>query len=335
MTPREIVYRTLEFDSPERIPRQMWTLPWAGLNYPEELADLQSRYPDDIVTSPAFLKQNSRTEGNFYEAGHYIDEWGCEFENIHEGIVGEVKKPLITDWDGLNDLLTPDELLSVDKVGVNRFCQETDRFVIGAGLARPFERLQWMRTTEQLFMDLALEPENIKKALSVIHDFYLREMELWCSTDVDAVFFMDDWGSQTSLLISLEMWREFFKPLYKDYIELAHQYDKKIFFHSDGFILDIIPELIELGIDALNSQVFCMGPKGLGDQFAGKITFWGEMDRQHLLPEGTAAEIEAASDLLFDSFYRDGGLITQCEFGPGAKPENIGRYFHKLSRYIL
>lgn len=329
MTSRELVYRTLEFGGPERIPRQMWTLPWAELHYPEELVRLQNLYPDDIVISPAFLKQTPRTIGDFFAVGHYVDEWGCEFENIHEGIVGEVKKPLISDWGRLDELRTPEELLSVDTDEVNRFCRETDSFVIGSGLARPFERLQWMRTTEQLFMDLALEPENVKKALRIIHGFYLKEMEIWCRTDVDAVFFMDDWGSQTSLLISLEMWREFFWPLYKDYIELAHRCGKKIFFHSDGYIIDIIPDLIDLGLDAINSQVFCMGPEKLGERFAGKITFWGELDRQHLLPNGTMDEIDAAAELLAASFYRDGGFITQCEFGPAAKPGNIERFFSR------
>ncbi|MBI9107893.1 MAG: hypothetical protein JEZ04_14185 [Spirochaetales bacterium] len=60
---------------------------------------------------------------------------------------------------------------------------------------------QWMRTTEQLFMDLAFKPENVIKTLAIIYDFYLKEMEIWCRTDVDVVWFMDDWGSQTSLLI--------------------------------------------------------------------------------------------------------------------------------------
>ena len=147
MRSREIVYKTLEFEKPERIPRQLWTLPWAEIHYPEELASLQRRYPDDIVTSPAFLKKTPRTVGDFFAVGHYVDEWGCEFENIHEGIVGEVKKPLIETWCQLDDLRPPEELLSVDVQQVNSFCRETDRFIIGAGLARPFERLQWMRTT--------------------------------------------------------------------------------------------------------------------------------------------------------------------------------------------
>ena len=131
----------------------------------------------------------------------------------------------------------------------------------------------------------------------------------------------------------MDMWLSFFKPLYNDYIKLAHSYNKKIFFHSDGYILDIIPELISMGLDAVNSQVFCMGPGKMGEKFKGKITFWGEIDRQHLLPNGSLEEISAAVDLLFDSFYMDGGIIAQCEFGPGANPDNIIKAFSRFNSY--
>ena len=62
--------------------------------------------------------------------------------------------------------------------------------------------------------------------------------------------------------------------------------------HSDGNITEIIPDLIEIGIDALNSQLFCMDIEELGKKFRGKITFWGEIDRQNILPNGNRKDIE-------------------------------------------
>ena len=103
---------------------------------------------------------------------------------------------------------------------------------------------------------------------------------------------MDDWGSQRSLLISPAMWRTYFKPMYRDYVQIAHAAGKKFFMHSDGHILAIYPDLIEIGVDALNSQIFCMGVEQLAP-FAGKITFWGEIDRQHLLAFATPDEVES------------------------------------------
>lgn len=79
---------------------------------------------------------------------------------------------------------------------------------------------------------------------------------------------------------------EIFKPMYKDYVDIAHRNGKKLFMHTDGNILSIIPHLIDIGVDALNLQIFCMGMEKLS-QFKGKITFWGEIDRQNILAKGT------------------------------------------------
>jgi hypothetical protein len=137
---------------------------------------------------------------------------------------------------------------------------------------------------------------------------------------------MDDWGAQNSLLISPDTWVEIFQPLYKDYIDIAHRAGKKIFMHSDGHTLAIYPHLIALGLDAFNSQIFCMGVENLAP-YKGKITFWGEMDRQHLLPSGSTGDIRDAVKQLHDTLWQDGGCIAQCEFGAGAKPENVRAMF--------
>jgi hypothetical protein len=96
--------------------------------------------------------------------------------------------------------------------------------------------------------------------------------------------------------------------------------------HSDGHILAIYPDLIEIGVDAVNSQIFCMGVENLAP-FAGRITFWGEIDRQHLLAHATPDEVEAAVHSVHTALWRKGGCIAQCEFGAGARPENVRRVF--------
>ena len=96
--------------------------------------------------------------------------------------------------------------------------------------------------------------------------------------------------------------------------------------HSDGYTLDILPDLIEIGLDAINTQIFCMGMDKLAP-FRGKITFWGEIDRQHLLPYASTEEIRRAVDKVHAALYDRGYCIAQCEFGPGAKPENVREVF--------
>ncbi|MBE0697379.1 MAG: methyltransferase, partial [Anaerolineaceae bacterium] len=102
-----------------------------------------------------------------------------------------------------------------------------------------------------------------------------------------------------------------------------HKHGKYIFMHSDGYTRDILPDLVELGLDAINTQIFTMDIEELGRSFAGKLTFWGEIDRQYLLSFGTTADIDQAVRRVKDALYCHGGIIAQCEFGAGSKPENV------------
>ena len=341
-TPRQIVNAALEFNNPDRVARHLWTLPWANMYHGDELAAIQRDFSDDIVQAPSdvpasegFTESPGKTEGNVYEIGTYVDVWGCRFTNEQRGVIGEVKHPLITDedWHDGDMLILPEPCLMFDKQAVNRFCQSTDRFVLAGDWARPFERLQFLRGTEQFYIDLLLKPEKIRKTLERVHDFYCRLITAWCETEVDGVWFMDDWGSQKSLLIDPRLWAGMFKPLYRDYINIAHKHGKKIFMHSDGYTLDIIPHMIELGLDAINTQLFCIGVENLR-QFKGKITFWGEIDRQYLLPFGSADEIREAVKKVRENLWERGGCIAQCEFGVGAKPENVRGVFESWERLV-
>jgi uroporphyrinogen decarboxylase len=333
MNSRELVNRAVEFDKPSRFPRDMWALPYANIHHPEQLKYIQSMYPADIVMCPVSgYKVKPLMKGDAYAVGSYTDEWGCVFENRQAGIIGEVKYPILKDLSNWDEVRIPSEMLTFDIDGVNDFCDNSDKFVLSGCYPRPFERLQFIRGSANVYMDLGTMPSEIVKLLDKIHNFNLEELELWAKTKIDALFIMDDWGSQLSLLISPAMWREVFKPLYKDYVSIAHSHNKKIFMHSDGNILDIFPDLIELGIDAVNSQIFCIGVDKL-EQFKGKITFWGEIDRQHILRKGTIEEVKDAVELVKDKLYEDGGVIAQCEFGPGGNPENVKAVFEQWDKY--
>ncbi|MEN8194105.1 MAG: uroporphyrinogen decarboxylase family protein [Bacteroidota bacterium] len=331
---KENVIKTLEFDSPDQIPTQLWDLPWAKTHYPKELENIRNKFPDDIIYAPSLLSKPIKTKGSEYKIGEYVDEWGCLFENKQNGIIGEVKNPIIKTWDDVDAFQIPNELLSLELEEINGFCKSNmDNFIVSPCCARPFERIQFLRGSENIYMDFYEYKNEFETLLKTIHDFNCKRLESWAKTEVDALFIMDDWGAQNSLLISPEMWREIFKPLYQEYVNVAHNNNKYIFMHSDGNILSIIPDLIEIGVDALNSQIFAMGLNNL-NKFKGKITFWGEVDRQHMLPNFSAKEIEYGVKEIFHTLYTDGGIIGQCEFGPGAKPENVYTVFDTWKKIL-
>jgi hypothetical protein len=331
MTSRELVRRTLEFENRnDRAPRQLWTLPWAGQHYPEELQAIERDYPSDFGGPPVKLGERPIGRGDPYVPGDFTDDWGCHFVNIEKGIHGQVKDPIVApddeEWENLERVHIPTEWLSFDVDEVNRYCRSTDKFVTAGCCPRPFEQLQFIRGTEQLFMDIALMSAGFLTFVRRMHVFYCELLEKWARTEVDALTIMDDWGTQRGLLIHPDAWVAIFKPLYKDYIDIAHRAGKKMFMHSDGHTLAIYPHLVELGLDAFNSQIFCMGAENLAP-YRGTITFWGEVDRQHLLPYGSVEDIHRAIKDVHDALWQDGGCIAQCEFGAGAKPENVRQVF--------
>ncbi len=324
-TPRELVKSCLEFETPERIPRDVWILPWAQNHYRAEIEDLLRRYPSDLTVACDVYRPSERMRGDPYVVGEYTDEWGCVFTNIQAGVQGEICKPIISDLSDFKLVKPPYETLpaeiSAARDKVNRFCAGTDRFVRSGCCPRPWERYQFLRGSENAMIDLMLNKEEAGKLLKIIHDFYLAELEFWVSTDVDAISFMDDWGSQTQLLIPPGLWRELFKPLYRDYCEFAHAHGKYAFMHCDGQIMEIYPDLIEVGVDALNSQLFCMDMEKLSALAKGKITFWGEMDRQYVMaapdPQAGRDAVRKIARQLYDPA---GGIIAQFELGPACNP---------------
>ena len=325
-TPREIVTRSLQFTHPERMPRDLWTLPWAETHHPEAIAELRRRFPSDFAGIPNVYRPSSRVQGDPYAIGQYTDDWGCTFTSIQTGVIGEVRTPLLDDIADWRQVEPPYESLPEDpdkaRDQIDRHCAATDKFVRAGCCARPWERYQFLRGSENSMIDIMMPDAGATDLLRLIHEFYMKELEFWVTTDVDAIMFMDDWGAQSQLLIPPPVWQELFKPFYRDYCDLAHAHGKFAFMHSDGHISEIYEDLIEVGVDAVNSQLFCMDMADLEKRAKGKITFWGEIDRQHVLPSpdpqvGRDAVRQVARHL----YDPRGGIIAQFEFGAGANPE--------------
>jgi uroporphyrinogen-III decarboxylase len=247
---------------------------------------------------------------------------------------GEVKEPMVRDWKrDLARVHVPREWLTIDRDAINRDCAATDKFTLSGCCPRPFEQLQFIRGTEDLYCDLMESSRELRAFIREMHQFYCELLSAWARTDCDCLCFMDDWGSQRTLLISPELWRSVFKPMYRDYGQIARSAGKKLHMHSDGHILSILEDLIEVGVDAINSQLFSMGIEAV-KPFAGRITFWGEIDRQRMLPSATRAEIDQAVRAVYANLWRNGGCVGQCEFGPGAKPENVRQVFESWNKVM-
>lgn len=334
MTSRERVRRTLKHQSVDRAPRELWIKSDVSQNRKDEVRRLLDRYPMDVQGAKVRYGQGRRAHGTPGAVGSYTDAWGCVWHVLEPGMTGEVRNPPLADWSALAHYRLPWELLDeADFSDVNPTCAATERFVKAGTETRPFERMQFLRGTEALFTDIAYGTQELRRLLGMLHEFFCREMRIWAETDVDGVAFMDDWGTQQSLLISPAAWRDLFKPLYREYVSILHSRGKFAFFHSDGFTEAIYPDLIEIGIDAFNSQLFCMDIEKLGRLYSGKITFWGELDRQHILPFGTPEEVRASVRRVRAAMdHGRGGVFGQLEWGPGMPAANIEAAYDEWER---
>ena len=329
MTSRERVIKALRFENPDRVPRDLWALPYISLFRQDELSALRSEFPNDIDRPELSPGSGDTQLAKLAQAGVYTDEWGSVWEVGEPGIIGEVKQPALADWKKLDSFAAPYQTIKArDLDHINRCCDASDKFMLSSVCARPFERLQFLRGTENLFMDLAYDSVELRRLIEIVHEFYLADVKFWAGSNVDAVFLMDDWGTNLSLLISPDMWRTVFKPLYREYCDIIHDAGKFSFFHSDGHISKIYGDLIEVGIDAINSQLFCMDIEDIGRRYRGKITFWGEIDRQHVLPFGSLDDISQAVTRVRNALSTPlGGVIAQCEWGKDNSERSIRTVF--------
>ena len=335
MTSRERVFRALESRTPDRAPRNLWALPWVSMYAQEELQAVLRDFPDDFTGPGAVLAPSKRRSGTDSRKGRYVDDWGSVWEVAEDGVVGEVKQPPLAVWSALCSYQPPWEMIEqADWDQVNR-AQEANlqgdaKFMLCGTTIRPFERMQFLRGSENLFVDLGYGTRDVYYLRDLIHDYALKELAGWVKTDCDGLSFMDDWGAQSALLISPTQWRAFYKPLYKDYCDLIRGAGKKVFFHSDGHIWDIYEDLIEIGVDAVNSQLFCMDLEEVGRRFKGRLTFWGEIDRQNILPFGTPADCrEAVRRVRRALDDGTGGVIAECEWGVRTPAENVRAVFEE------
>lgn len=173
-----------------------------------------------------------------------------------------------------------------------------DYFIIGDLELTIFEMSWHMVGLEKFMMDMALGEEYIEALLDRVKAFSIGIGKQLVELGVDGIWAGDDFGAQNGMLISPDMWRNLFKPRHAEvFRELkAVNPDVLIMYHTDGAVAPILDDLVEIGVDVFNPvqpNVPGHEPDALKSKLGDRLSFWGAIDQQHLLPNGTAAEIEA------------------------------------------
>lgn len=319
--PRDLVKKTLTFCGPERIPRQFLNWSTEEKKLPAEVRRLGKIFPEDLIFCPPYYVE-PRARGLILKNSFYLDEWGCGYQVRGDGSTGSLIFSPLSDWSSSKNFRFPEERLNLDLGKISEFCKNSDRFVLMPALVSPFEKLQALRGAEQVFIDFNQQSRSLFRFLDRLHEFFLRELTCWAKTEVNALVVVDDWGSQKGLLVSPQLWRRTFKPLYADYARIARQHGKFFFFHSDGFVLEVIEDLIETGVQAINLQLGCYQLKKLAPTINSRATLWGGFDSQMM----SSLPLEELKDRLMvikEMIVSNGGFIGAFEIDQESPVEKI------------
>ncbi|MCK4376121.1 MAG: hypothetical protein KAX19_12355 [Candidatus Brocadiae bacterium] len=326
--------RAAYFRSPEWIPCAVGIMPATWKRHREELEDVLLRHPGLF---PEF--ERGRTDFDAvgdqrYAGGRFTDNWGCVWDNIAEGLDGVVVRSPLEDWERFPDWHPPDPITEGEGWGappdwdrLRRQCEDAKRAGLIAAGHLPhgfmYMRLYYLRRFENLMLDFGSDEPRLEDLIDVVLQYNLAAIGKTIECGVEMIHFGDDLGIQKSLPISPAKWRRYLLPCYERMLGLCTERGVEVYFHSDGHMTEIIPDLIGAGVTILNPQVGANGLDGLARVAKGKVCVNLDLDRQLFPfagPEQIADHIRGAVAGL-DS--PAGGLMLYAECEPDVPLANI------------
>jgi hypothetical protein len=336
MKPRERVMEAIERRPPDVPPLRIYAAKGGLYEHGQKLVDRIKSCGHDFGDFCALEPPEPPPDSDFDEDGSYhafqTDEWGVRWEFRIFGIWGHPVAFPLDDLSRLDDYRIPDppatqgEAFERDRANVERAKERF--FTIGHG-GGFFERLHSLRRFEDVLADIATDEPAIHELADRLVAFSGANVRRSLALGVDAVSFGDDFGTQTALLMSPAMWRNFFKPRYERLFQPIRDAGKTVFFHCCGKINPILPDLREVGVDVIWPQLPAFDLPELTRQ-CRELGLAIELhpDRGNLMQHGTPAEIRDTVLRLFDTFgTADGGSWLYIEIDPGFPWANVEALF--------
>ena len=368
MTPRERVLAALNHEEPDRVPiivgvsnatgikmktyqklkkligveaedRYLYDWPELGTAAPDE-ATLQRLGTDVRPVLDRHPAANMQTNASREPGTPFIDSWGIGqvelapgewFPHINPLAEAETVADLEQfDWPDMND---PSRVAHVKAEAAALAAENQYAIMATPWLLFPLERAFQMQRMDNFMMSMMEKPDFAKALLANITELckqlmghFLREL----GDNVDIIKIGDDLGTQTSLLMSPKMYREFLQPFHADYIAFIKERTKaKVLFHTDGDVFPLIDDFIEMGVDILNPIQTSAGRMSeLGElkkRFGKNIVFCGGIDTHRVLPYGTPEQVRQEVRRVIEALGPGGGymLASVHTIMNDVPPENV------------
>jgi len=333
MEKREVVKRALNF-------RDIPYVPW-HFKFTVEAKDKLKEYLDGRDMEE-YLQNHLLELGNdigFFEyMGNnlYKDVFGVVWDRSIDKDIGNVTLTVLPE-PALKDYVFPDPLdkrYFEDIPG--KLQQYGDRFRLFAIGFSLFERAWTMRGMENLLMDFMVNPGFVHELMQAITDYNIAQIEKAFTYDIDGIELGDDWGQQRGLIMGYESWKEFIYPYLKKTYKAIKDRGKYVFIHSCGDVDELFDDLAGIGVDCFNPfQPEVMDVKALLIQYHKKLSFWGGLSIQRILPFGTVRDVVYESQSLMALGRKGGYIFAPSHATEGDAPiENIVAFIEEAKKQI-
>ena len=317
------------------------------------LASLRHQQPDKLPYAIGFTHKAYENMVAFYGAPDFAQKLDNCFSGLSTGLPGgwrEVEPDIWEDEFGVRWNRTIDKDIGVvcntavtldtietfrlpDPDAPARYAHyaetlrnKDDRFFVADRGFSLFERAWTLAGMENVLMWMVAEPRALHRFLDRILEYNLRIVEHACAQEIDAMYFGDDWGQQTGLIMGPQLWREFLKPRLAQMYAAVKKRGKFVIIHSCGKVDELFPDLIGMGLDVFNPfQPEVMDVFEMKRRYGDRLCFHGGISTQRTLPYGTVRQVKDEVRRLLDVVGRNGGYFAAPAHAvPGdAKPENV------------
>jgi uroporphyrinogen decarboxylase len=345
LSERENYLRTASLTGGEWIPMRVVL---SGATWDQLRGDLE----DVVVHHPHFFPGFEKGQRD-YDAieyhpqrragGHFRDNYGCVWHGEVDGITGVVDEHPLEDWDAFEDFEMPDPerqkpLGAVDwdaeRERMARLKEQGKLRMAGTEHGFLFLRLYYLRGFENLMMDMATGEPRLQKLTDMIVDYTLYQVEQYLEMDIDVFGLAEDLGAQDRSVMGPRMFEKWIAPAYRRLIEPCERAGVQVHNHSDGYVMDIIDQLLEVGMTICNIQDLVNGVENIRDTLKSRVCIDIDLDRQSIVPHGTPGEIEELIEYEVKTLGSpEGGLMMTCGIYPPTPPENVDAVLRAMKKW--